>query len=97
MENILYIQMADHGILKHVLDLKHLLNSPFEKSIIERSIEYFKDRTENFDDYYPCRHNIEYDVIRVSNWLDLVFMHNADILDIKFMTLLKLISGESLT
>jgi hypothetical protein len=46
--------MADHGILKHVLDLKPLLHSPFEKSIIERSIEYFKDRTENFDDYYPC-------------------------------------------
>jgi len=28
------------------LDLKHLFNSPFEKSIIERSMEYFKERTE---------------------------------------------------
>jgi putative transposase len=35
------------------LGLKHLLHSTFEKSIIERSIEYFKDRTEDFDDYYP--------------------------------------------
>jgi putative transposase len=24
------------------------------KSLIERIIQYFKDRTENFDDYYPC-------------------------------------------
>jgi putative transposase len=29
--------------------------SPFEKSIIERAIEHIKDRTEAFDDYYPCR------------------------------------------
>lgn len=35
------------------LGLKHLLHSPLEKSITERSIEYFKDRIENFDDHYP--------------------------------------------
>lgn len=29
--------------------------SPYEKSIIERTIQYVKDRTENFDDYFPCR------------------------------------------
>jgi putative transposase len=46
--------MVDHGIQKHVLGLKHLLHSPFEKSIVERTIEYLKDRTEAFDDYYPC-------------------------------------------
>ena len=50
--------MADHGILKHVLILVH---SPLEKSIIERSIEYFKDRTESFDDYYPCKNIVRYD------------------------------------
>ena len=62
---------------------------------METSIEYFKDRPENFDDYYPCRHNIEYDLIQVNNWLGLfVFMHNADILHIKFMTLLKLIKSQ---
>jgi hypothetical protein len=32
------------------IGLKHLLHSSLEKSITERSIEYFKDRTENFDD-----------------------------------------------
>ena len=36
------------------LGLKHRLHSTFEKSIIERAIEYVKDRTEGFDDYYPC-------------------------------------------
>ena len=36
------------------LGLVHRLHSPFEKSIIELVIEYFKDRTECFDDYYPC-------------------------------------------
>jgi putative transposase len=36
------------------LRLEHRLHSPYEKSIIERTIEYVKDRTEQFDDYYPC-------------------------------------------
>ena len=79
------------------LGLKHLLHSPLEKSIIERSIEYFKDRTENFDDYYPCRHNsIEYGLTHVHNWLGLfVFMHNADILHIKFMKLVLQMRGDN--
>jgi putative transposase len=40
----------------HSLGLEHRLHSEYEKSlIIERTIiEYFKDRTECFDDYYPC-------------------------------------------
>ena len=37
------------------LRLKHILHSPFEKSVIERAIQHIKDRTEAFDDYYPCR------------------------------------------
>ena len=36
------------------LCLKHRLHSTFENSIVERAIEYVKDRTECFDDYYPC-------------------------------------------
>jgi len=32
------------------LRLKHILHSSFEKSIVERAIEYVKDRTEGFDD-----------------------------------------------
>lgn len=77
------------------LGLEHVLHSPLEKSIIERTIEYFKDRTEAFDDYYPCKHKIEYDLPHVNNWFGLfVFMHNADILDIKFMKLVRMMRGE---
>ena len=36
-----------------ILRLKHYLHSPLE-SLIERVIQYFKDRVESFDDYYPC-------------------------------------------
>jgi putative transposase len=36
------------------LRLTHHLHSTFEKSIIERTIQYIKDRTtECFDDYFP--------------------------------------------
>jgi hypothetical protein len=52
MVDILYIQMDVPGILKHVLWVLHRLHSTFEKIIIERAIEYAKDRTEDFDDYY---------------------------------------------
>ena len=37
------------------LKVKHNLHSLYEKSIIERTIQYLKDRTEGFDDYFPCR------------------------------------------
>ncbi len=37
------------------LKLNHHIHSPYEKSIIERTIQYLKDRTESFDDYFPCR------------------------------------------
>jgi putative transposase len=33
----------------------HHIHSSYEKSIMERTIQYIKDRTECFDDYFPCR------------------------------------------
>src|SRR5512134_2757459 len=36
-----------------VIGLKHYLHSPLEKSLMERVNQYFKDRIESFDDYYP--------------------------------------------
>ena len=44
-------------ILKLVTFLKitHHLHSVHEKSIIEGTIQYIKDRTESFDDYFHCR------------------------------------------
>jgi putative transposase len=38
------------------LKLKHQLHYSWEKSItIERTMQFIKDRTECFDDYFPCR------------------------------------------
>ncbi|WP_458720652.1 hypothetical protein [Candidatus Nitrosocosmicus sp. R] len=37
------------------LNLDHHIHSYYEKSIIERAMQYIKDRKENFDDYFPCR------------------------------------------
>ena len=36
---------------------EHHLHSSIEKRLIERTIRYIKDRTNNecFDDYFPCR------------------------------------------
>jgi putative transposase len=61
------------------LGLKHILHTPFEKSIIERAIEYVKDRTERFDDYYPCRKGVVVDcnIVHVYQWMTLfMFLHN---------------------
>jgi putative transposase len=37
------------------LKINHHIHSSYEKSIIERTMQYIKDRTENFDDYLLCR------------------------------------------
>ena len=36
--------------------------------MIERQIHYFKDRTKEFDDHYPCIRN-ECNVIHAYNWI----------------------------
>jgi putative transposase len=44
-----------HSQACNFLDIEHHLHSSYGKSIIERTIQYVKDRTECFDDYYfPC-------------------------------------------
>jgi putative transposase len=59
------------------LGLKHRLHSSLGKSIIERAMEYVKDRTENFDDYYPCRKKLDCDLNHVYHWFTLfIFLHN---------------------
>ena len=63
------------------LHLKHRLHSTLEKSLIERVMQYFKDRTESFDDYYPCTtKNKNCDLQHVYNWIKLfVYLYNAKI------------------
>ena len=60
----------------NILKLKHDLHSPLEKSLMERVNQYFKDRIENFDDYYPCV-QIECNLFHVYNWIQFfVSMYN---------------------
>jgi putative transposase len=62
------------------LHLKHRLHSHLEKSIIERVMQYFKDRTESFDDYYPCTKNNNCDLEHVYDWIKLfIYLYNANI------------------
>jgi putative transposase len=56
--------------------MKHYLHSPLEKSLMERVTQYFKDRIESFDDYYPCIGN-ECNLLHVHNWIQFfVSMYN---------------------
>ena len=82
MEDIQFTQMVEHGRQKHkILRVKHYLHSPLEKSLIERVIQYFKDRVESFDDYYPCNSKRrDCDNGHVYNWIELfVSMYNNTI------------------
>ena len=56
------------------LKLKHHLHSSYEKSIIERTMQYIKDRTEGFDDYFPCRKK-KCKLKHVKQWLNLFLDH----------------------
>ncbi len=61
--------------------LNHHIHSPYEKSLIERTMQYIKDRTEGFDDYFPCKK--EYcNLFHIKNWLNLfVNMRNKEVLN----------------
>jgi putative transposase len=62
------------------LKLKHHIHSPFEKSIIERTMQYIKDKTEGFDDYFPCKKN-NCKLKHVKQWFFLfIDQHNGELL-----------------
>ena len=61
------------------LKLRHHIHSSLEKSLIERTMQYIKDRTENFDDYFPCRLK-KCKLKHLQNWLNLfVDYHNNEL------------------
>ena len=63
------------------LKLSHRIHSSYEKSLIERTMQYIKDRTENFDDYFPCKRKERCNHFHVKNWLTLfVNLHNKEML-----------------
>ena len=56
---------------------------------MERVNQYFKDRIENFDDYYPCVKN-ECNLIHVHNWIQFfVSMYNDKTFENYFINELK--------
>ena len=62
-----------------IIGLKHYLHSSIEKSLMELVNQYFKDRIESFDDYYPCM-QIESNLFHVHNWIQFfVSMYNDTI------------------
>ncbi|MGD9534126.1 MAG: DDE-type integrase/transposase/recombinase [Candidatus Nitrosocosmicus sp.] len=63
------------------LKLRHNIHSSLEKSLIERAIQYIKDRTESFDDYFPCKMN-NCKLKHVRNWLNLfINYHNKELIN----------------
>jgi putative transposase len=62
------------------LKIDHHIQSSFEKSIIERTIQYIKDRTESFDEYFPCKRKKNCKLKHVINWLNLFAdYHNKEL------------------
>ena len=82
MGNIQFLLMVVHGIhsqaCRFLKLLHHHIHSYYEKSIIiERTIQYLKDRTEMFDDYFPCQKD-NCTLEHVRNWFNLfVDVHNS--------------------
>ncbi len=68
------------------LNLKHHIHFSYEKSIIERTIQYIKDRTECFDDdYFPCRLTKNCKLKHVMKWLNLFAdYHNNELKMLKW-------------
>jgi putative transposase len=62
------------------LQIKHHLHSSYNKSIIERRIQYINDRTEGFDDYFPCRKE-KCRLEHIINWFNLfVDYHTKEVI-----------------
>jgi putative transposase len=60
------------------LRLSHHIHSSLEKSLIERTMQYIKDRTESFDDYFPCKMK-NCNLNHIIKWLNLfVDYHNKE-------------------
>jgi len=61
------------------LHLKHRLHSHLEKSIIEGIVQYFKDRPESLNDYYPSNNNEQNcDLQHLYNWIKIfVYAYNT--------------------
>ncbi len=63
------------------LKLDHHIHSSLEKSLVERKIQYIKDRTECFDDYFPCQRE-KCNLKHIKHWLNLFAdLHNKEMMN----------------
>ena len=68
------------------LRLRHRVYGTELKNIMERFIQHIKDRTECFDDYFPCRKKKNCDKQHVWNWLKMFLLYQNMAADrIRFM------------
>ncbi len=82
-----YQVSSDDGSIRHpsqackFLNLHHHIHSSFEKSLIERTMQYIKDRIESFDgDYFPCKEN-KCILHHIEQWINLfIDQHNKKII-----------------
>jgi hypothetical protein len=52
----------------------------YEKSIIERTMQYIRDRTKYLDGYFPCRKKKKCKLKHLINWLNLFAdFHNKEL------------------
>ena len=52
------------------MKLKYRIHSSLEKSLIERTMQYIKDRTtESFDDYFPCKRKEKCNLFPIKNFI----------------------------
>lgn len=86
MKNIQFQQqqMEVYGTHKQVNpQTKPSHPSSHEKKSLERTMQYIKDRTKSFDDYFPCKvKNCK--LKHVMNWLNLfIDYHNSELKTLK--------------
>jgi putative transposase len=83
---------ADGGTSYHeignMIRLKYYLNSPLEKILMKRVNQYFNDKIESFDNYYPYiqKEDNECNLLDLYNWLQLfIVMYNDTIYNNHFI------------
>ena len=77
MAGSLFLQMVPIGIIQLVdrwLRLPHRMYGTEMKNIMERFIQHIKDRTECFDDHFPCR-KPDCNMQHIWNWLKLFVLY----------------------
>ena len=73
--------LVSPGLQIFEIKTSHSFIYHMRKSIVERTIQHVKDRTESFDDYFPCRKERSCKLEHISNWFRMfIDIHNGSII-----------------